>query len=471
MKQFLERFLTKMKMMDTGTRIILITFILLSLITAFLAYNFVRNFTSSMTILNLPGAPVVDQSQRGTNGGSSVPQMKLEQSTAEPWNGVSRVTILIIGVDYRDWQKNDIPRSDTMILLTLDPVTKTAGILSIPRDLWVNIPNYGYHKINEAYFLGESNHLPGGGPQLASETIEQLLGIPINYYAQVDFSAFIKLIDIIGGVPVTPTEDVQVQDWGTEYKQTLKAGQVYTLNGGLALSYARDRYSGKEGDIGRAKRQQQVIEAIRYRLLENNRIVSLIPKAPEIYKELSAGIHTNLSSFQEIFQLAMLALQVNLSNIKKGVIDYNMMIPAKSPTGLDILIPINDKIRELRDQIFSTGGSQAPVASPSANSTLVRDEAARIVIRNGTTVEGLASRTAQYFKDQGMNVIQVENINQNFSLSTIEIYNSKPYSLKFIADLMKVQATNIWNKFDPNVGADIIVYLGNDWAKNNSLPQ
>lgn len=455
--------------MDRVTRVILILFILLSFVTAFLAYNFVRNFTSSMTILNLPGAPVVDQSMAGSNGTAPLPQADLGKSTAEPWNGVSRVTLLIMGVDYRDWEKKEIPRSDTMILLTLDPVTKTAGMLSIPRDLWVNIPNYGYHKINEAYFLGESNHLPGGGPQLASDTVEQLLGVPINFFAQVDFSAFIKLIDIIGGVPVIPTEDVQVQDWGTEYKQTLKAGQVYTLNGGLALSYARDRYSGKEGDIGRAKRQQQVIEAIRYRLLENNRIVSLIPKAPEIYRQLSAGIRTNLTSFQEIFQLAMLALQVDLGNLQKGVIDYSMMIPAKSPTGLDVLIPINDKIRELRDTIFSTGGSQAPVASPAANSTLVRDEAARIVIRNGTTVEGLANRTAQYLRDQGMNIVQVENVNQNLSITTIEIYNSKPYSLKFLADLMSVPATNIWNKFEPNIGADIIVYLGNDWAKNNPL--
>jgi polyisoprenyl-teichoic acid--peptidoglycan teichoic acid transferase len=471
MKQLFERFLTKIKMMDNGTRVILIAFILLSFITAFLAFNFVRNFTSSMTILNLPGAPVADLSQAGSNGGTPATQMKLEQSTAEPWNGVSRVTILIMGVDFRDWQKKDIPRSDTMILLTLDPVTKTAGMLSVPRDLWVNIPNYGYHKINEAYFLGESNHLPGGGPQLATETIEQFLGIPINYYAQVDFSAFIKLIDIIGGVPVIPIEDVQVQDWGTEYKQTLTAGKSYTLGGGLALSYARDRYSGKEGDVGRAKRQQQVIEGIRIRLMQGDRLPNLIASAPAIYKQLSSGIRTNLSSFQEIFQLAMLALQVNISNIKKGVIDYNMMIPAKSPTGLDILIPISDKIREMRDQVFSTGGSQAPVASPAANSTLVRDEAARIVIRNGTTVEGLANQTAQYLKDQGMNVVQVENVNQKFSLTTIEIYNSKPYSLKFIADLMKVQATNIWNKFDPNVGADIIVYLGSDWAKNNPLSQ
>ena len=162
-------------------------------------------------------------------------------------------------------------------------------------------------------------------------------------------------------------------------------------------------------------------------------------------------------------------MQVDLGNIQKGVIDYNMMITAKSQAGLDILIPINDKIRALRDEIFSTGGSQAPIASPASNSTLVRDEAARIVIRNGTTVQGLAGRTSQYLREQGMNIVQEENTNQKYAITTIEIYNSKPYSLKFLADLMKVQATNIWNKFDPNVGADIIIYLGNDWAKNNPL--
>jgi len=122
MKQFFNRLLTKIKLMDTTTRVILVIFILLSFVTAFLAYNFARNFTSGMTILNLPGAPAVSQSQPDSNGTIPIPQTKLEQSTAEPWDGVSRVTILILGVDFRDWQKNETPRSDTMILLTLDPV-------------------------------------------------------------------------------------------------------------------------------------------------------------------------------------------------------------------------------------------------------------------------------------------------------------------------------------------------------------
>jgi len=456
--------------MDRITKVILLIFLILALVSSVLAYNFVESFTSSMTMFNLPGAPVIDQSQANALGETAVPQTQLNQPTAQPWNGVSRVTILILGLDYRDWQKKEIPRSDTMILLTLDPVTKTAGMLSIPRDLWVNVPNYGYSKINEAFFLGEANHLPGGGPQLASETVEQLLGVPINFYAQIDFTAFIKFIDTIGGVIIVPKTDVPVQEWGSEYKQTLKAGQYYTLSGGLALSYARERYIG-EGDIDRAARQQQVIEAIRTRILKFDQLPSLITKAPTIYQELSSGIHTNLNNLQEAIQLGLLAMQINPANVKKGVIDYNMMIPAKSPEGLDILIPIMDKIRALRDDIFSTGGAQAPIASPSANSTLVRDEAARIAIQNGTTNAGLASKTSQYLRDQGMNIVQEVNANQNLAKTTIYIYNSKPYTLKFLADLMKVDTGFIWNKFDPSVGADILIMLGNDWASNNPLPQ
>ena len=190
--------------MDRITKAILLIFLILALVTSVLAFNFVRNFTSSMTMFNLPGAPVIDQSQTNSLGETAVPQTQLNQPTAQPWNGVSRVTILIMGLDYRDTQKNDIPRSDTMMLLTIDPVTKTAGMLSIPRDLWVNIPNFDYSTINVAYRLGISYNLPGGGPQLATETVEQLLGVPINFYAVIDFTAFIKFIDTIGGVVIIP---------------------------------------------------------------------------------------------------------------------------------------------------------------------------------------------------------------------------------------------------------------------------
>ena len=91
------------------------------------------------------------------------PAINIPDSNLPPaWDGASRITVLIIGLDYRDYLANDgPPRSDTMILLTIDPLTKTAGMLSIPRDMWVNIPGFQYGRINMAYFYGEGSKLPG----------------------------------------------------------------------------------------------------------------------------------------------------------------------------------------------------------------------------------------------------------------------------------------------------------------------
>ncbi len=87
-----------------------------------------------------------------------------------------------------------------MIVLTIDPVSRTAGMLSIPRDMWVSIPGFNYNRINAAYTTGELFKLPGGGPALTIKTVEDFLGIPIQYYAQIDFTAFEKMIDDIGGI-------------------------------------------------------------------------------------------------------------------------------------------------------------------------------------------------------------------------------------------------------------------------------
>lgn len=451
--------------MDSLTRVVFLVFIILSIITSILAFNFMRGFTSGMTILNLPGAPIINPDQSGTTS----PQIVIEEAvTAEPWNGTSRVTILLMGLDYRDWQAGETPRSDTMILLTLDPVTKQAGMLSLPRDLWVNIPNFGFGKINEAYYLGEINRLPGGGPALATQTVEQFIGVPVNFYAQVDFGSFVRFVDEIGGIVIIPFVDTPVQRLGDEYKQTLKAGEYYTLTGELALAYARERYAGQQGDVDRARRMQQVLLAIRQRIIKYKQWPALIAKAPSLYQELSSGIRTNMN-FSQAIQLGTLVIQLNLDEIKKGVIDFNMVIPTRSVDGLDILIPIMDKIRVLRDDVFSTGGSAAPIAAPNENSTLVRDEAARVTILNGTGIAGLATQTADFFRSQGINVVGEGTADQAYSASKIEVYNGKPYTLAYLATLMNVASTNIWNKFDPNAGADLVVYLGNDWANANPM--
>ncbi len=229
---------------SAGLRIaLLIGFGLVVLLTAYLTFVTIRDFVASWEITNLPGVTVRDATpipgvENGTPAANlAAPLQPIGGPTPPPWDGANRVSLLVMGLDYRDWQAGEgPPRTDTMILLTVDPVNRTAGMLSIPRDLWVSIPGYDYGRINTAYQLGEAYKLPGGGPQLASETVEELLGIKIDYYAQVDFGAFARFIDEIGGVEVDVNEELKLDPLGDGNTKKLKPGH-YNLPGNLALAY------------------------------------------------------------------------------------------------------------------------------------------------------------------------------------------------------------------------------------------
>ena len=466
MKNIFKKIGRNIRAMDSLTRVVFIVFLVLALITGVVAFNLTRSLTSSMTMLNLPGI-ALDNGQTTVQPGAATGS-QASAVTPETWDGTNRVTILIMGLDYRDWQSGDTPHSDTMILLSIDPITKSASMLSIPRDTWVNIPGFEYGRINEAYFDGAANKLPGGGPELARQTVEQFIGVPVQYYGVIDFGAFIKFVDEIGGVQVRPDESVKIEKFGGGQEQLLEAGKQYNLDGALTLAYARERHTSG-GDVDRAKRQQEVIMAIRRRILKYENMPELIAKAPVLYQDLSAGILTNLS-LPDAIKLGLLALQMDTNNIKRGVIDYNMVIQTKSPQGEAILKPIPDKIRELRDELFATAGSKSPIAVPNTGSTLVKDEAAKVVIWDGTGVPGLAEKTAQYLRGEGINVIQVGDAGGYFPGTKIEIFNGKPNTVNFLAQRMGVASANIWNTYDPSQGLDVRVTLGGDWAQNNNLP-
>ncbi|NTV35813.1 MAG: LCP family protein, partial [Anaerolineaceae bacterium] len=182
-----------------STIILLIVFAVLVVATSVVAFIVIRNVTLNWKITPLTGSAPVNNpiAVDGTPGAALQP---MDGPTPVPWDGYSRVTILLIGLDY-DWQAGGgYQRSDSMILLTVDPITMTAGMLSIPRDMWVNIPGFDYNKINTAYFLGDANKLPGGGPALAVQTVEEFLGVPINYYARVDYNTFVRIVDELDGI-------------------------------------------------------------------------------------------------------------------------------------------------------------------------------------------------------------------------------------------------------------------------------
>ena len=460
------------------------------LILAIALFIFLRGFVACWQLTSLPGLPpascgVAAANPQTTPGVSinaegtpiaptisSAPQVQMPP----PWDGASRVTILIIGLDYRDWlaaqESPEIqgpPRSDTMILLTIDPISKTAGMLSIPRDMWVNIPGFGYGKINTAYYLGEAYKLPGVGPGLAIKTVENFIGVPIQYYAQIDFGAFTQMIDEIGGLDIEVSETITLDPIGQHNTiYDLPPGN-YHFDGAHVLAYARARYT--EGDdVDRARRQQQVIFAIRDKILSLGMLPTLVAKAPALYQELSTGIHTNMS-LDDAIKLGVLGMQIPQENIKKGVIDYTMMTIGVSPDGLDIFKPIPDKIRELRDEVFG-GGALSPMASGDLT-TLLRDEGARVAVLNaGSGIPGLAQSAADFLTSQGMNVVVIGNPIEHpeFPISyyadgytTVVDYSGKPYALRYLMSLMGLGSGQIQLKYTPNASADVVIFLRGDW--------
>lgn len=393
----------------------------------------------------------------------------LIEPSLTPWDGVGRVTVLLMGLDYRDWKgggKNS--RSDTMMLLTLDPLERTAGVLSIPRDMWVSIPGFEYGKINTAHYLGDAYKYPGGGAGLAVKTVENFLGIPINYYARVDFSAFVNFIDEIGGVKIDVPEPITIDLLGSGWntKKKLQSG-VQVLPGEWALAYARNRYT-EGGDFDRARRQQQVVLAIRDRILSFDMLPVLVEKAPRLYSELSEGIHTNLN-LDEVIKLAVLASRIPADNIQGEVIGKEFVEFGRSPDNLSILIPHIDKIHLVRNKLFGSSGALSAQTPGDSRERMVAEEA-RIIIRNGTYVENLASRTADYLRSQGVNVVEVSETGGQSTLTNVTDYTGKPFTLRFIVDLMEISSIRVYSSYGTSGGGDIEIVLGNDWSANNPMP-
>lgn len=454
---------------DWLLRGVIVLFIVAAVITSVLASRFVYERVSKEKLINIPGNPILPTSPADNGEGNDVNESRIvgPGDTNQPGSDNeldqgSRITILFMGLDYRDWQANDgAPRTDTMILFTLDPVSMTVGILSLPRDLWVNIPGYGYGKINTAYQLGVGSRYPdGGGPGLAMRTVEEFLGISINYFIQVDFQTFADFIDDLGGVEIDITETIELEIIGKRIDVVLEPGR-YDLPGDHALAYVRNR-STSGGDFDRAQRQQQVILAIRDRLLAKDIYAKLFSNPGLYWDKYSSGIKTNLK-LDEIISLGLLAKDIEVGKIKRGAIsvpDYVTL--GKSPDGLDILKPITQNIRVLRDEIFTSIIAIAPSIIGSDPVVLMQTEGATVRVLNGTLTGGLAGFTEEYLVGLGVNVVEVGN-SELTSFTTIYDYSGKPYTVQYLVDLMGIQNTRIFYANDPSSGVDIQIILGSDW--------
>jgi LCP family protein required for cell wall assembly len=217
-----------------------------------------------------------------------------------------RTNILVLGVD-ANYDRFGNPhfehsRSDTMMLVGLDPDTKSVSVLSIPRDTRVYIsPRYGYEKINAAHAIG--------GPMLSVKVVEDLLGIPIHHYLKTDFRGFAKLVDLIGGLDVYVEKDMHYVDRAAKLRINLKKGFQH-LNGDQVHQYVRFRHD-KLGDIGRIQRQQKVLKLIAEKLTSP----TMIPKLPFLIQIGRRYVETDMS-IREMMSIAAFAREIDPAAIQ-----------------------------------------------------------------------------------------------------------------------------------------------------------
>ncbi len=280
-----------------------------------------------------------------------------------------RVTIALLGMDYAMEAKEPLhdTRSDSLMLMTIDPKTKTGGILSIPRDTFVKIPDprhpgsYMWDRVNTAYEWGYIYHYPGGGPQLLKDTLQLNYGITVDYYIVVDWSGFVKIVNAVGGVDIHVTkylysDQVQIPERHQDYAE-FKPG-TYHMDGEVALAYARMR---PDSDFGRIQRQQQVLMAVARKALSLGMITSP-RKMLSVYRQYQKMIITNIPNVK-VPGLAQLALAIGIDKLRRGSFGPGgAMFPNGAVTSYigpgcaDMLLPLPGASGQIAAHVF---GSQA----------------------------------------------------------------------------------------------------------------
>ena len=236
-----------------------------------------------------------------------------------------KATIMIMGVDERD---DDVGRSDTLMIASIDPKTNQASLLSVPRDTRVKIKGHGFDKVNAAYAYGKE--------KLSQDTVENLLGVSVDHYVIINTKSFKKIIDAIGGIDIDVPKRMHYEDpWDDDGGLIIdfQPGMQH-MDGAKAVTYVR--YRDEEGDLGRIRRQQDFVRAFMEKLVSP----AIIPKLPTVIKEVMGSIETDLS-FRQLLEFVGTLKESKDNGLKTD------MVPGKPLyiEGISYWIPDLNKLR------------------------------------------------------------------------------------------------------------------------------
>jgi LCP family protein required for cell wall assembly len=385
--------------------------------------------------------------------------------------GDGRINLLLLGKGGIGHEAPDL--TDTILVASIDPIAKEAALLSIPRDLYVSVPKYGNMKINAAYATGKNSILNGkkipdqanqaekNGLETIEKTVENTMGIPIHYYVMVDFAAFRQAIDTVGGVTITAPE--QLYDatvaWENNNNPVLAKKGLNIFNGKQALLYARSRHGSARGDFDRAERQRAIILALKDKVLSAGTYANPA-KISSLISAFGDHVRTNLA-LNEVKRLYDIGKDITGSKVTSiGLADPpNNYVTTDSVNGLSVVVPragMGD-FTEIQSYVRNT-----------LRDGFLKSENANIIILNGTTRAGLATKKSDELKSYGYNVTLLDDAPTKDYEDTILVdmrNGAKKYTRSYLEKRLGVAATTRLPDSTINAGtADFVIILGRNEA-------
>ena len=372
---------------------------------------------------------------------------------------IGTLNVLVVGTDSRDGltpeelqelgtEEVDGERPDTLMPIQMTPVRDEAVIVSFPRDLKVDIPGEGTGKINSVLGIG--------GPTLLVETVEAYSGIQLDHYVQVDIAGFLRLVDIVGGVPICLEEPLVDPQAGADI-----AAGCHTLVGRDAAGYVRARYTDPRGDIGRIERQQTFVKAAMARVTSLRTLFD-----PLRLKRLIDAVGASVTTDKGLGPLTMWQLARGLRSIEADDVDTRV-VPSywQSPYMHAHVEQAEALFQALRE------GTRLPDVGLTTPQEL-QPEDVRIAVLNGAGRSGLAAEVRSYLEARGFTVVSTGNA-ETFDLPRTEL-SFAPEQRPKARYLREFLPAGVEPSIGPSAtvpaGADLMLVVGTDWAAPVGTP-
>lgn len=382
--------------------------------------------------------------------------------------GDGRINVLLLGRGGEGHEGADL--TDTILVASIDPINKTAGLVSIPRDLWVTVSGQGSTKINAVFANAKNKALrtdkdtakaEGAGVEALKKTVGDVLGLPIHYYAMVDFAGFKQAVDVVGGVDIDVPPDLAVSErlWdsttGKPYHLQVPAGPQH-FDSTKALYFARSRKTSPRGDFDRSERQRLFITALSQKILSAGTYTNPV-KISQLMDTFGNHVSTDFTVGDAV---RFMQISKDISGnaiVSIGLADEpNVLVHTDNVNGQSVVVP--------KAGVGNFGPIQEFIRAKLPDGYIIK-EGAKLKVLNGTSKEGLATTKSNQLKSYGYNVAVIGDAPTKTYDKTIlvDLTNNKPYTKNYLEKRFGVKAVSTLpdSAIQPE-GVDFVIILGSN---------